>query len=147
MIMHRAWCGYGLFVEHYEKYDDLMWNWPCLGLIPENGSAGGAGAGLIIPGVGWVRAVELSRWFGRGRRARRRSLARGCLRSGSGPGRDASLARIRCGALPHVVAQGRPDYLPAPLGAGPPGELRPRQYLVYPRGVSFGDLQPDGDPD
>ena len=61
--------------------------------------------------------------------------------------RDASLARIRYGTVSHVVPQGRPDYLPAPLSAGPPSKLRPRQYLVYPRGVSFGDLQPDRDPD
>ena len=147
MIMHRAGCGYGLFVEHYEKYDDLMWNWPCLGLIPENGSAGGAGAGLIIPGIGRVRARRLSWWLWRGRhRLAARRLSRGRAGNGSrGVGRrarwrlaeryrlsgsgshgGASLARIACRAVAHVVPQGRPDYLPAPLGAGPPGVLRAR---------------------
>ena len=41
--------------------------YPCPGSVPEDGSAGGAGASLIVPGVGWVRALRPSRRLWRGR--------------------------------------------------------------------------------
>jgi hypothetical protein len=86
---------------------------------------------------------------GRGRRPGSRRcgwLAGGYGLRGSGIPGGASLAGVRCRDVSYVVPQGRPDDLPAPFRTGPPGKLGPRQHLVYPRGVSLGDLEPDGDP-
>ena len=58
-----------------------------------------------------------------------------------------SLVSLGPGRFSHVVPQGRPDDLPAPLGAGPPGELGPRQHLIYPRHVILGDGDPEHDGD
>jgi len=66
--------------------------------------------------------------------------------SGGRPPGIVSLARIRHGDISRVVPQGRPDYLPAPLGAGPSGELGPRQDFVYLRGLSLGDVEANGNP-
>jgi hypothetical protein len=143
----------------------------CAVSVPEDGSAGGAGAGLVVPGVGGMRAFRLGRWLShRSRRladasgssgARRaprsgprhfsggrRGLARCNRLRGSRPCGDGGLVRVRVGggSISHVVAQRRAEYLPAPLSAGPPRELGPRQHLVYPRGVSLGDLKSHGDP-
>ena len=119
------------------------------GSVPEDGPAGRAGSRLVIPGVLRVRAVGPAwrlGWFGRfgrdlvglrGRRIRGRSR------------RHAAWRRRRPGlghaGISHVVPQGGPDDLPAPLRAGPVGELRPRQHLVYLRHVILGDGDPEHD--
>ena len=124
------------------------------GSIPENGPAGGARTRLVVPGVPRVRAVGSAwrlerdlagvrkrRLRGSGRwRAVRRRRPSGIRHSGSRFG-------FRRGGISHVVPQGRPDDLPAPLRTGPLGELRPRQHLVYPRHVILGDGNPEHDGD
>jgi hypothetical protein len=136
---------------------------PGLGSVPDAGSAGRAGAPLVVPGLGWVVTLILSWWLGRsmhglagsGRdsragRTRGRgwgpgSGGRGWRRLRGGGHRGATLARIGRRIISHVVPQGRPDDLPAPLRASPSGEFGPRQHLVDPRGISLGDLEPNRD--
>ena len=125
-----------------------------VGLIPEDGSTGDARTRLVVPGVLRMRAVGPTRrfqrhlvgirgWRLRGRRRRRTVRRRrrpGLRHSGSrfGPRRSRTS---------HVIPQGRPDDLPAPLGAGPVGELGPRQHLVYLRHVILRDRNPEHDGD
>ena len=125
-----------------------------VGSVPENGPAGGARTRLVVPGVLRVRAVGSAWRLGRnlvgvrewrlrgnsGWRAVRRRRPSGLRRSGSRFG-------FRRGGISHVVPQGRPDDLQAPVRTGPLGELRPRQHSVYPRHVFLGDGNPEHDGD
>ena len=119
-------------------------------LIPQNGPAGGAGTSLVIPGVRWMQAVRPSRRLGRlgrGLVGLRQRWLRGLSRSGWRAAWRGNRPGFGRGGVARVVPQGRPDDLPAPLDAGPLGELRPRQYLVYPRHVILGDRDPEHDGD
>jgi len=136
---------------------------PSVGLIPEDGSTGGARTRLVVPGVLRMRAVGPTRrfrrhlvgfrgWRLRGRRERRtvRRRRRSGLRYGGsrfGLRHGGNRFGLSRGGTSHVVPQGRPDDLPAPLGAGPVGELRPRQHLVYLRHVILRDRNPEHDGD
>ena len=125
-----------------------------VGSVPENGPAGGARTRLVVPGVLRVRAVGSAWRLGRnlvgvqerrlrgssGWRTVRRRRPSGLRHSGSRFG-------FRRGRISHVVPQGRPDDLQAPLRTRPLGELRPRQHLVYPRDVFLGDGNPEHDGD
>ena len=125
-----------------------------VGSIPENGPAGGARTRLVVPGVPRVRAFGSAWRLGRdlvgvrerrlrgsgGWRAVRRRRPSALRHSGSRFG-------FRRGGISHVVPQGCPDDLQAPLRTGPLGELRPRQHLVYPRHVILGDGNPEHDGD
>jgi hypothetical protein len=86
----------------------------------------------------------------RGSRLRRRLFGfrrtrRGLRLGGRRPRRRAARPAGLGHGAPGVVPQGGLDDLQAPLGASPPGELRPRQHLLHLRGVVLGELQPDGD--
>jgi hypothetical protein len=68
---------------HAESCMRLGVKLPGLGSVPDAGPAGGAGAPLVVPGLGWVRALMLSRWLG-------------CSMHGlAGSGRDSGAGRIR----------------------------------------------------
>src|ERR1022692_4659015 len=56
----------------------------CLGSVPEDGSARGAGSGFVVPRVGRMRARRLCRWLMRGRHV----LAG--VRGTAGPGNPAA---------------------------------------------------------
>ena len=125
-----------------------------VGSVPENGPAGGARTRLVVPRVLRVRAVGSAWRLGRnlvGVRERRLGGSSGWRavrrRRPSGLGHSGSRFGFRRGGISHVVPQGRPDDLQAPLGTGPLGELRPRQHLVYPRHVFLGDGNPEHDGD
>ena len=138
-------------------------------LTAEDGSAGGAGA-VAHPGHRLGAGTPVSRMPRRG--GHELSAAGRGSRVGRAHSRDrgpASGARRslirRCRAVQRAAQRREPrqdqvrDRLPRST-AGPTGrspgthqrgstlsKLRPRQYLLHPRGVSFGDLQPDRDPD
>ena len=70
---------------------------------------------------------------------------RGFRPGGRRPCARALLPGLVRGVTAGVVPQSRLDDLQAPLGAGPSGELRPRQHPLHLFGVSLGELQPDGE--
>jgi len=67
----------------------------CLGSVPEDGSARGAGSGFVVPRVGRMRARRLCRWLMRSRHGL--AGVRGDSRAGQPCGRDRGPGSRRCG--------------------------------------------------